>query len=1290
MRRYLFGPVTADYADQHLLDLRQSGECLPFNSSGDAGLAVGFDDTWADVCARLPEGWRPDFLALRLDYTTIPEGLWSAPVPILGLAGDWNLVWHYYRHCLPRCDLVLTDSVGVQVLTCAGLAHVRQANIFGPGLAYREAPMPQGQRDIDLLFVANFHPEVQRERMPWLARLAALADRRRVMLASGIYGAAYRAMLARSKIAFNRSIRGECNQRAFEAPAMGCLLMQEAGNPEVPRYLEPGKEYVAYTDDDFEALVEHYLTHEEERARIAAAGRQRALQCGFRALWNQALDRLEPEWEILQEWAQQRTPPWPQTMLHGRVWQALCTAHDRDPRLVSDLQAALATRPDDAALHHALGLASALEAGRDARARAGRAAPHFQCAVVLAGDNPLFALNLAEAMAALGEGTRAVAAAQRTLALLDRRLDLSPQALAAVHFPFTYDAFRVEWERAAWANAGGPRVEALAKRLLLRWRLHVLLGDLTGELVHYHEAALARPDLPGSRAALGCALGRAKRPLEAVPHLDFAVAANPLDRRAAQALYQALTDAGDADTARQLVAHRRLLHRAAPGVVPAEPWFAAEAGPGSATVVSRPRDNHRPPAPAPATPPPSVPRPGKVRSPLQHASTAPAGRSAPAGPYQGRVSLCMIVKNEEENLPACLASVEGVFSEVIVLDTGSTDRTKEVAAGLGAKVFDFPWVDSFATARNESLRHARGDWVFWLDADDRLDDATRPKLITLLTSLKDENAAYTLKCRCTPDATGTATVVDHVRLFRNRPDIYWEFRVHEQILPSLRRSGAEVRWAGVEVLHTGYADRAVRRRKLERDLRLLHLEQAEQPGHAFTLFNLGSVYRELGRPAEALPYLRQSVEGSHPRDSIIRKLYSLIAGCHEELGQPEQALAAATEGLNYCSDDAELLYLRAAHLLRKGQLAEAETAAVALLTSRPADHFASVVEGLRGFKARHLLGQILLRQGRPHEAEAHWRQAAREADAYLPARLSLANLLLEQQRWSDLEAVAAEMEGNPGWAGEAIVLRARAHLARKEFDDARRLLAPLIESRPQWPAPRRYLSYAFLQEGNDLDAAERALRELLEVDPGDDEAKHNLGVLLRNRAQRQDAAFMGPVALQQLYDAACKQASEVSGCLPAIYALARDCGHVTQVGACVEVLTALLCAEPAVLTCYDSVKPPEFDRFQGLATATNCSLHEQDTLWLEIEETDLLVIDALYVFECLGDLLALHGKRARKFIVLHGVVPHATGEREQAPNSASAMEAFLMRGEFRLQTRSGDESGLVVLERLPKGDSVGN
>src|SRR5262249_7305197 len=89
----------------------------------------------------------------------------------------------------------------------------------------------------------------------------------------------------------------------------------------------------------------------------------------------------------------------------------------------------------------------------------------------------------------------------------------------------------------------------------------------------------------------------------------------------------------------------------------------------------------------------------------------------PAAPSDGRVriSLCMIVRNEEENLPACLDSVEGIFSEIVIVDTGSTDRTRELAQARGATVVEFLWCDDFAAARNVSIEHATGDYIFWMD-----------------------------------------------------------------------------------------------------------------------------------------------------------------------------------------------------------------------------------------------------------------------------------------------------------------------------------------------------------------------------------------------------------------------------------------------------------------------------------------------------------------------------------------------------------------------------------------------
>jgi tetratricopeptide (TPR) repeat protein len=238
-------------------------------------------------------------------------------------------------------------------------------------------------------------------------------------------------------------------------------------------------------------------------------------------------------------------------------------------------------------------------------------------------------------------------------------------------------------------------------------------------------------------------------------------------------------------------------------------------------------------------------------------------------------------------------------------------------------------------------------------------------------------------------------------------------------------TGGEVRWADVVILHTGYQDADLRRRKLHRDLRLLQLEETEQPDDPFTCFNLGSVTQELGHPAEALPYLRRSLERSHPNDSIVRKLYALIAGCHRRLEQPAEAEAACTQGLQVCPGDTELLYLTAVLKRERRDHAGAEANLLRLLHERPGEYFASVDPGLRGYKARHLLGIVYWEQGRPAEAYAQWQAAVAEKADFLPAWVGIGEWALHFDR-NAVEAVARTLEALPDGKADAEALRARA------------------------------------------------------------------------------------------------------------------------------------------------------------------------------------------------------------------------------------------------------------------------
>src|SRR5258708_29921147 len=178
----------------------------------------------------------------------------------------------------------------------------------------------------------------------------------------------------------------------------------------------------------------------------------------------------------------------------------------------------------------------------------------------------------------------------------------------------------------------------------------------------------------------------------------------------------------------------------------------------------------------------------------------------------------------KRTLPACLSSAQGLFDEIVIVDTGSTDRTVAIAREFGARVFDFVWVDDFAVARNAALARATGDYAFWLDADDVVDPAQRVQVETLLNSLRaGDEAAYVVRCSCDPGPNGDGgqTVVDHIRLFPLREDVRWTYRVHEQILPALRRVNVPVRWTDITVRHTGYTDPALRERKLQRDCKIL-------------------------------------------------------------------------------------------------------------------------------------------------------------------------------------------------------------------------------------------------------------------------------------------------------------------------------------------------------------------------------------------------------------------------------------------------------------------------------------
>jgi tetratricopeptide (TPR) repeat protein len=221
-------------------------------------------------------------------------------------------------------------------------------------------------------------------------------------------------------------------------------------------------------------------------------------------------------------------------------------------------------------------------------------------------------------------------------------------------------------------------------------------------------------------------------------------------------------------------------------------------------------------------------------------------------------------------------------------------------------------------------------------------------------------------------------VVDHIRLFPVRETIRWSYRVHEQILPALRRAGVPVLWTDLTVRHTGYTDRAVRARKLARDTRILRDELEERPNDPFILFNLGAIAIERQEWREALSLLGCSLAGSAPSDSITRKLHALIARAHRMLGEPHEALAACAAGLAVDPDDAELLFREAVVRRHAADPGGARRCWERVLTLRRPEQFASVDQGIYGHLTRRNLAALAAERGDCEEARGYWRAVLAE------------------------------------------------------------------------------------------------------------------------------------------------------------------------------------------------------------------------------------------------------------------------------------------------------------------------
>jgi tetratricopeptide (TPR) repeat protein len=426
-----------------------------------------------------------------------------------------------------------------------------------------------------------------------------------------------------------------------------------------------------------------------------------------------------------------------------------------------------------------------------------------------------------------------------------------------------------------------------------------------------------------------------------------------------------------------------------------------------------------------------------------------------------RLSACLIVRNEAEFLPECLASIAPHVDEIIVVDTGSTDATPEIAARAGARIAHVPWRDDFAAARNESIALATGEWILVLDADERL--APRGG-----AAIREAIARGGFDCGLLPlhEATRVDAALDEVlsgkarigeighlpRLLRRTPDLRFTGIIHENILPWLRARGMKTRFVPADIVHLG-ASLEVRTRlsKAQRNSRLLERLADAEPDDPTPLGYLAHDYLELGRIDDA----RRAVErgwsrlASAPPHVSVLRLATARARLQLEAGDEEGTLrtVAEAEAIDGAHPDFDFLRGTAEEMraiksadpaARVAGLEAASAAFSAAIARRDHAFMQRFVRGATTWAGLTRRGTTDLLLGRLQPARASFEAALAVAPDHLEARLGLVECLLEARSYGEvLAGIEPLLDGHPdGW-----LLAAAAADALGARDDFRVLLA---------------------------------------------------------------------------------------------------------------------------------------------------------------------------------------------------------------------------------------------------------
>lgn len=412
------------------------------------------------------------------------------------------------------------------------------------------------------------------------------------------------------------------------------------------------------------------------------------------------------------------------------------------------------------------------------------------------------------------------------------------------------------------------------------------------------------------------------------------------------------------------------------------------------------------------------------------------------------VCACLMVKNEETHLPRCLESIRSWVDDIVVVDTGSTDRTVEIATSYGARVFHHPWEGDFSKHRNQTLDYASGDWVLIIDADEEFVEADLARLRPLLDD--SQHSIISLNVfNVYADGRDARTFLPSIRLFRRSLQLRYDGIVHNQLVFPKETRIARVNAA---IRHYGYGlAPEIMEKKIARTRALLEKQLAQTPDNPFALFNYAQLLRsgaegfDVARADIVIEAAEKAVALTDPTDRTERHLHLMclnhIAWCYLYKKDFAKALEYADRALKIRDDYLDPLFLRGHVHSQAGEFERARAAYEQYLKAQAAYNPSMETENLillhvdSRAGAWYGLGLCEDALGNTAAARALYRKVVASRPGYLDSAARLGQLELADGNPEEARRLF-EIQREQGRVNETALL-GLAYLARMQGDTGR-------------------------------------------------------------------------------------------------------------------------------------------------------------------------------------------------------------------------------------------------------------